>query len=372
MIPINDLSRIKGDHHEFMAAIERVVLSGNWIHGLEHESFEAELSDFIGVKYAFGVGNGTDALEIALSAVGCVQGSNVISVANAGGYASLAAKSIGCKVIYCDVDPVNLVMDPKKLKKLLTKNIDAVIVTHLFGNVAPIDEITRMCRNIGVKVIEDCAQSIGGYEKGKRLGSIGDIGTFSFYPTKNLGAFGDGGALTTNNYDLSLKIGCLRQYGWAEKYQVKTLSGMNSRLDELQAAILRIGLRSVDLNNERRRDILKLYQNYLVDREISLITSLSKDSVGHLAVVMLPDNVPRDTFMKRMEICGVQTGIHYPILDSDQPAWFNEIEQFDLDISRRVQNRIVTLPMFPKLTSSEIDKIFRAIDFSILESPVTL
>ena len=361
MIPINDLSRSIADHDGVMEAISRVVRSGNWIHGPEHNAFEDELANFTGAKYAYGVGNGTDALEIALRAVGCIAGSTVITVANAGGYASIAAKSIGCKVVYCDVDPLHLVIDPESLKPLLSRAINAVVVTHLFGNVAPISRITEMCKEYGIKVIEDCAQSIGGSENGNRLGTIGDVGTFSFYPTKNLGAIGDGGALTTNSDEYSKKIQSLRQYGWDGKYRISIAGGMNSRLDEIQAAILRINLRNLLTNNQRRRDVIGLYSSGLQNSDIRLVTSGHDGSAPHLAVLLLPEESDREKFRSKLMQANISTDIHYPILDNHQDG-FNDLESNSfLKVSEKLTPRILSIPLFPDLSESEISEVVSAV-----------
>jgi len=361
MIPINDLSRSIADHQGVMEAIDRVIRSGKWIHGPEHNAFEGELAEFIGAKYAYGVGNGTDALEIALRAVGCVAGSTIITVANAGGYTSIAAKSIGCKVIYCDVDPLHLVINPDSLKPLLSKTINAVVVTHLFGNVAPISRITEMCREYGIKVIEDCAQSIGGSENGNSLGSIGDIGTFSFYPTKNLGAIGDGGALTTNSDEYAKRIQSLRQYGWNGKYRITITGGMNSRLDEIQAAILRINLRNLPKNNQRRKDVIRLYSSGLIDSCIRLVTSGHDGSAPHLAIILLPEESDREKFRSKLMQANISTDIHYPILDNHQDGFDNLKNNSSLKVSEELSARILSIPLFPDLSESEISEIISAV-----------
>jgi dTDP-4-amino-4,6-dideoxygalactose transaminase len=272
-IPLNDLSRGIARSEEAQSAILSVLQSGHWVHGPEHKGFEIELAKFLNVSHVLGVASGTDALEIALRAIGCTNGSKIISVANAGGYTSIAAAAIGCEVIYCDVDPEKLLIDPESLSALLSEEIAAVVVTHLYGNVAPVGAIRRMCEPFGIKIIEDCAQAIGASEDRKRVGTIGHVGTFSFYPTKNLGAIGDGGALATDDSKIAQKILELRQYGWTSKYKIDISDGMNSRLDEIQAAILRIGLSKLDLMNLRRRQIVEKYSEVLKGSELKLVTS---------------------------------------------------------------------------------------------------
>lgn len=361
MIPINDPLRTICQEQELPDLFNRVIESGKWILGPEHDAFERELANFIGARFAHGVANGTDALEIALRAVGCAVGSNVISVANAGGYASIAANAIGCKVIYCDVDPIRLVMDVDSLKRLLSKDITAVVVTHLFGNVAPIGEIVDMCRPLGISVIEDCAQAIGSMLNGIRVGSIGDVGTFSFYPTKNLAAIGDAGAVTTSNEEISQKILMLRQYGWVEKYKVESSGGMNSRLDELQAAILRVRLLKLESNNKLRRRILNAYEIELAETSTRLVTRSDLNASPHLAVLYFCSREARQNFRQGFHDIGIQTDIHYPLLDSDQPGFDSQWRLSDLPNSRESVERILTIPLFPGLNEEELGLICGAI-----------
>jgi dTDP-4-amino-4,6-dideoxygalactose transaminase len=356
-IPINDLSRSTAKSEEAAAAIISVLRSGFWIHGPEHKAFEGELADFLGAEHLLGVASGTDALEIALRAVGCIKGSKVISVANAGGYTSIAAANIGCEIIYCDINPITLQMDQYSLEQLISSRISAVVVTHLYGNVAPVRAIKTMCADFGIAVIEDCAQAIGAFDGTLRIGTIGDIGAFSFYPTKNLGGIGDGGALATNNQALAEKILQLRQYGWLSKYEIFFPGGKNSRLDEIQAAILRIGLRNLDSLNDKRRSIVSMYSEALKGSKIQMVTSSEIGSAAHLGVLLLPDNIKRDIFRSYMHEKGIQTDIHYPILDFDQFGLFQKNSRPNLPISIRLSDQIVTIPLFPELTTEEIGQV---------------
>jgi dTDP-4-amino-4,6-dideoxygalactose transaminase len=359
MIPIQDLGRGADNHQEIIEAIERVIRSGKLIHGPEHFLFEHEFADFVGSQFAHGVANGTDALELALRAVGCVAGSTVISVANAGGYTSIAAQAIGCQVIYCDTDPERLVMDPESLLQHLSKSVTAVVVTHLFGNVAPVDRIVEMCKPFGIRVIEDCAQSIGAKYSGQTVGSIGDIGTFSFYPTKNLGGFGDGGALTTSNPEYSKAITSLRQYGWKSKYEIAVSGGMNSRLDEIQAAVLRIKLRYLPELNKKRRLIVSKYASALSKTSIRLITSYLPDSAPHLAVVLLPKTSSREDFRLFLENDMIQTDIHYPVLDFNQIGF--SVNAAKVPITVAASKAIVSIPLFPEMYDLEVHKVCTAL-----------
>ena len=365
---MNDLSRGIAKSEAAQAAISSVLQSGHWIHGPEHRAFEIELAKFLNVNHVLGVASGTDALELALRAIGCASGSKIISVANAGGYTSIAAAAIGCEVIYCDVDPENLLMDPEGLAPLLSEGIAAVVVTHLYGNVAPVGAIKKMCEPFGIKIVEDCAQAIGAAEDGKRVGAIGHVGTFSFYPTKNLGGVGDGGAIATDDSTIAQKVLELRQYGWTSKYRIDIPGGMNSRLDEIQAAVLRIGLRNLDVSNEKRRLIVGMYSRIIDKSEFKLVTSNQEGCVAHLAILILPKYIERNEFRKKLEISGIATGIHYPILDSQQVGFPNASKIYKLNNSENINPRIVTIPLFPEMTKVEISKIEESLNRIILES----
>lgn len=357
MIPINDLTRGIAQSDEAAQAVSRVLKSGHWIHGPEHASFEQEFAEFLNVEHVLGVASGTDALEVALRAVGCKQGSKVITVANAGAYVSISAANIGCEIIYCDIDSERLLMDPIALQPLLTEEISAVVVTHLYGNIAPVSAIKRMCEQFEIAVIEDCAQAGGGFEGHQRVGTIGDVGTFSFYPTKNLAAFGDGGAIATNNLQIARTILKLRQYGWNAKYEIQIPGGRNSRLDELQAAVLRIGLKSLDERNEIRRNIVATYEDALIGSNCKLITSSKTGNAAHLAVILLPELFNREQFMKIFKTLEISTQIHYPILDHHQSVRFADSDIWRLDNTEALNPRIVTIPLFSELRSNEIEKV---------------
>jgi aminotransferase EvaB len=361
-IPFNDLARgWLANSEEVQRACSRVLASGHFVHGPEHSSFESELAEFLGAKDALGVASGTDALYLALTAVGSVRGSKVITAANAGGYTSVVAADIGCEIIYCDVDELNLVMTEATLAPLLTKDIHAVVVTHLYGNIAPVDGIVKLCKPLGIKVVEDCAQAIGGQINGARVGTVGDIGAFSFYPTKNLGAAGDGGAVVTNEPELASKVRKLRQYGWNGRYSIEIPGGINSRLDEMQAAILRIGLPKVDSLNAQRREIVTRYRDAFQKTQLKVVTENSSSSTSHLAVVRVPKEMGRDRFQSELAAKGIQTAIHYPTLDCDQPGLPKRGSDDQLPVSRAAKDEIVSLPCFPELTVTEVATVISAV-----------
>lgn len=361
-IPFNDLSRgWMANSKEVQEACSRVIQSGYYIHGPEHATFENELALFLGTESAIGVGSGTDALELALKAVGCKAGSTIITAANAGGYTSVVASNIGCEIIYCDVDPVRLVISEKTLSPLLSHAVVAVVVTHLFGNIAPVEHIRDLCEPYGIKVVEDCAQAIGGFDGSRRVGSVGHVGAFSFFPTKNLGAAGDGGAVTTNDPEIATTLRKLRQYGWGQKYSIDLPGGTNSRLDEMQAAILRIGLPKVDSLNQKRREIVGSYRRALRGTDLHLVTENSPDATAHLAVLRLPQNICRSDFQRALRERGIQTAVHFPILDCDQVGLPTPKIVPGLPESRLAKEEIVSLPCFPEMTPTEVSMVIHSV-----------
>lgn len=360
-IPFNDLSRIDSSRLEnYHETVARVIASGIFTMGPEHDAFEHEIADFIGVRFALGCANGTDALQIALRAVGVATGDTVVTVANAGGYTTTAARLIGANVVYVDVDIKTHLVNVASLQELigaLPIQPKAIVVTHLYGAAAPIKKITEWGRGLGIPIIEDCAQALGAFDEGTRLGSIGDIATTSFYPTKNLGAFGDGGAIFTNNAELAEKVVQLRQYGWASKYNSTVPMGTNSRLDELQAAFLRISLRSLDIWNERRRLIHSSFSKATGD-SLSFVNASGPGFVGHLAVVETDD---RDFAIEHFFSRGVSTAIHYPIPDHLQKSCGSFSNPVALTNTERLAGRVISLPLFPELREDEVLTVVRAI-----------
>ena len=361
MIPLNDLSRGTSASTEVQGVVSRVLASGQWINGREQKGFETEFANYLGVDHFLGVASGTDAIEIALRALGCTHGSKVVTVANAGAYTTIAATLIGCEVIFCDVDPQTLIMDVDSLSEVLSSEIDVVVVTHLYGNIAPVKKIKEICDRFGVKIVEDCAQATGGTLDGQRVGSLGDIGTFSFYPTKNLGGVGDGGGISTNQNSVAEKVYQLRQYGWVDKYKIKLPYGRNSRLDEIQAAVLRLNLVELDEGNQRRRAILDNYSKAIAQSGIRLVTNSSTESAAHLAILILPEQISRDLFREYMRANRIATDIHYPILDTDQIAYAKAGVVANLHHSRAAVGSIVTIPLFPQMTVEELSHITSAL-----------
>lgn len=361
-VPFNDLVRSVTDiRPEIDAAIARVVSSGWFVLGPDHNAFEAELADYVGVSHAVNVGNGTDALELALAALGVTTGSLVVTVANAGAYTSTAARLLGAEPVYCDIDPTTHLMSGATLEAALaaldTKPA-AIVVTHLYGALAPMTEIVSVAKKHGIPVLEDCAQSLGATVNGVKGGSLADIATTSFYPTKNLGALGDGGAVLTNNDELADKVRRMRQYGWASKYSIEHAHGRNSRMDEIQAAILRVKLPLLDAGNQRRRDIHSRYES-AAQSVVSFVNTSNESFIGHLAVVT---SDRRDEVRAQFTAAGITTDVHYPIPDHHQKFPDFTARPMPLENTEWAATQVFSLPMFPELTDAEVDRVVAALE----------
>lgn len=356
---MNALNRTSLEQREtYVQAIRKVIDSGWFLMGPENELLEEELSLFVGARNAIGVANGTDAIEIALTALGVGPGDTVVTVANAGFYASLATRSLGATPVYCDVDADSLLMSASSLEGCL-KKLDhppaAIVVTHLYGALAPMVDIMRVAIREKVPVVEDCAQALGIEDSaGGRVGTFGDVATTSFYPTKNLGAFGDAGALFTNNDDLAYRIRSLRQYGWRDKYEVTESGGTNSRMDEIQATILRIRLLELFQRNERRKEVHMRYEQ-CVSTSARVLNNVSKSFNAHLAVLIVEN---RSNLKIRFESSGVSTAVHYPIPDHLQPLMSTDSRRISsLEVTEWASQKVLTIPCFPEMYDTEINVV---------------
>lgn len=343
---------------KLLSSVERVINSYKYVLSDEVLAFEQEFSDYCGTQYCVSVANGTDALELSLRSLDVSNGDHVILVANAGFYGSTAVRLIGAIPYYVDVNPMTLTMSVEKLQEAIKTNPKAIIVTHLYGQLADIETIIKIANEYNVPVIEDCAQSHGAKRNNKRAGSFGNIGCFSFYPTKNLGALGDGGAIVTSNKDIAEKLKQLRQYGWKSKYHVDFSGGQNSRLDEMQAAILRDKLPNLDNLNNQRRKIAQNYNNAFADLSITCPISTGDDYVAHLYVVRVED---RDAFKEYLTNYGVSTDIHYPIPDHLQKAYQSNFLQDDLPETERACKNVISLPCYPGMSDEQIEQVIQAI-----------
>lgn len=338
-----------------MEAVTAVLDSGSLVHGVQHRLFEAEFGSYLGVSHAIGVASGTDALELCLRAASRDTRRKVVTVANAGGYTSIAARSAGFQPVYADVSPDTHCMDPRSLREVIDDDVFAVVVTHLYGRMADVASIREVLRGREIAFIEDCAQSAGARSGQVMAGGLGDIAAFSFYPTKNLGALGDGGAIVTNDDALAYRVRQLRQYGWDPKYYVHMLGGRNSRLDELQAAFLRLRLRSLNEMNERRREIIRAYAA-AAPEGVEVLPADDETHAAHLAVVV-SNSVERLAIHLARE--GIMTAVHYPLPDHLQPAWLDRSAV--LPVTEGLVGHVLSLPCFPELEGNEVEAVCSAL-----------
>jgi len=354
-VKIFDLERDHKDIKKDLVQIfENILSRGEYILGREGEAFEHAFAAYIGTRYAIGVGNGTDAIRIGGLACGVTAGDKFITTPNTY-IASVMALSVqGLLPELCDIENETYNMDPERLEEVLKKQkgIKLCIPVHLYGHPCRMDEILDVCRKYGVKVLEDACQAHGALYKGKKVGTFGDAAAFSFYPTKNLGCYGDGGMVVTNSPDVYNQALMLRNYGQTAKH-VHTIEGFNSRLDELQAAILRFKLKKLDEWNERRRQIARLYTDALKETPLRLPHEESwAHHVYHLFVVRTEK---RDTLMKYLNERGVSTLIHYPTPIHLQSAYHHlGYTKGTFPVAEKASGEILSLPMYPSLREEEV------------------
>lgn len=340
------------------AAVLKVMESGYYILGKEVNSFEEEFANYLGVKHAIGVGNGTEALHLALVACGVQEGDEVITVSHTAVATVSAIRLAGAKPVFVDINEEDFTLDVNDLEKALSPRTKAIIVVHLYGHPGRMSDILAFADKNHLKVIEDCAQATGAKYHGQKVGTLGDIGCFSFYPTKNLGALGDGGAVVTNNPKLCEAIKNLRQYGWKDRY-ISTSFGWNSRLDEIQAAILRIKLKSLEEDNKRRVEIAEVYQEQLEVQGVLLPkTGKNVNHVFHLFVIRIKG---RDELLGQLLRAGIQAAIHYPFPVHLQPAFKDGKTEISLPVTEKICKEIISLPMYPQLLQEEIEHICKQV-----------
>jgi aminotransferase EvaB len=359
-VPFNDLGRgTQLLRPQIDEAIARVLSSGWYVLGPEHNAFETELSTYLGVNHTVAVGNGTDALQLALTSIGVVAGDTVLTAANAGGYTSTAARSLGAIPVFADVDASTLLLTAATIENaldVLPGTPKAIVVTHLFGAVADIRAIVDLAHARGISVVEDCAQSLGAMAGDVRAGSVADVSTTSFYPTKNLGALGDGGAVFTSDDTVASTLRQLRQYGWESKYRTTLSGGRNSRLDELQAAVLRTKLPHLDAWSDRRREIHVAYEQ-AIGSGARMVNRSNPGFVGHLAVIEADDRPRAQAILAEH---GVRSDIHYPISDHEQPIATNG-SLVPLPVTEAATEHILSVPLFPELTADEVSRVAAAL-----------
>jgi len=361
MQQINDLSaRIAPYQEQIKAAVNRVVDSGWLVLGPEVKQFEAAFAAYLGAGECISVANGTDAIELGLKALGVAAGDSVATVANASMYTTTALLAIGAEPFFMDVDLDSRCATLAEVTRALDAGVKAVVVTHLYGLAAPeIAAIADLCAQRGVPLFEDCAQSHGAMVDGKRTGTFGAASSFSFYPTKNLGALGDGGAVVTSDPAIAQRMRALRQYGWADKYKVQVAGARNSRLDEMQAAILSAFLPGLDAANARRLEIAERYRAGLSHPDVAVPNAAGAAYVGHLYVVR---SARRDALRAHLREAGIASEVHYPIPDHRQPVFGERFAGLRLENTEILAAEILTLPCYPEMSDAAVDRVVAAVN----------
>jgi dTDP-4-amino-4,6-dideoxygalactose transaminase len=355
--PAAENARLRPD---LLAAVARVIDSGAYVLGDEVRAFEAEMAAALGVKGVVGVGSGTDALIIALRALGVGSGDEVVLPSHTAGPTAAAVCLLGAVPVLIDVDPDIYGVTPELVATALTERTKAVIVVHLYGHPVDVEAIAVVTRGAGVPLIEDCAQAQGARIGERQVGSFGDIGCFSFYPTKNLGAIGDGGALASSDEAILAKLRALRTYGWVRPQYAEVPGGACSRLDELQAAMLRIKLAGLDASVTRRRAIAERYRVGLHGLPLRLPVERQGHAHGHHLFVVRSEQ--RDALAEHLKGHGVMTGRHYPYAVHEQPVFKAAARiPHPLSETEALIPEILSLPLFPELTDAQVDRVIAAV-----------
>ncbi len=341
------------------AAIDRVLASGRFILGAEVEAFETEFAAYLGSRYCVTTGNGTDALALALQAVGVASGDEVITVSHTSVATVAAIEQIGAVPVFADVDPATRCLDPGAIETLLTDRTRAVLPVHLYGQPAALDALRDLARRFDLKLVEDCAQAHGAAFQGRKVGTFGEAAAFSFYPTKNLAALGDGGTVVTDSAQVATAVRRGRQYGWARP-QWSLQAGMNSRLDEIQAAVLRVNLPYLQQDNVRRRRIAEHYRQALDGTAITAPASAPGTlHAMHLFVIECPE---RDALAAHLDRAGIDTALHYPAPVHRQPAYAGRIRgRENLPATEALSQRILTLPLYPHMEEGWVLRVCDAL-----------
>lgn len=360
-VPFGNLAEAyRREHVEINNSLSRVLDRGWFVLGEEGKAFEQEFAAFCGARFGVGVGSGTEAIHLALRAVGLELGDEVITVANTCVPTVSAVTSAGGVPVLVDVDEATYTMDPSHIEERITARTKVLLPVHLYGQSADMDPILTLARRHGLKVVEDCAQAHGAEYRGRCVGTIGDAGAWSFYPSKNLGAFGDAGCVTTNDPECAERIRMMRNYGEKTRYH-HTVKGFNSRLDEVQAAILRVRLTRLAIYNERRREIAQAYNDAFlgIPGFILPVEAEGRCHVFHLYVLRVER---RDEFQNSLRQRGVATLIHYPVPIHRQQAYAECSEQSKfLPRTEAQAGQIISLPIYPEMTDEQVGIVVGAV-----------
>ena len=346
------------DRHDVRAAIERVVASGWYVLGPEVEAFESEFARAMGAAHAVGVGTGTDAIALILRALGIGPGDEVITTPLSAAYTALAIMMAGARPVFADVDPVRLTIDPDQVTRAIGPRTRAILPVHLYGQPADMTALGRIAALHSLAIVEDCCQAHLATAEGRPVGTIGVAGAFSFYPTKNLGALGDGGAVVTNDAALAARIKRLRNGGQSDRYHHED-AGVNSRLDEIQAAVLRARLPRLGAWTGQRRGLATRYRRLLKDTPgIDVPVERDPGHVYHLFVVRVER--AREALQTSLASHGIETLIHYPVPIPRQPA-FAGVEPADCPVATRACDEVLSLPLYPGLSDLDVDRVAAAV-----------
>lgn len=359
MIKFLDLYKINEHYRAGLDMRIKTVLDSGWyLLGVENEQFCENFAAYCGTKYAVGVANGLDALVLIIRAMGFGEGDEVIVPANTYIASILAISANQCTPVLVEPDLATYNIDVTKIEEKITPRTKAIMVVHLYGQAVDMAPVQKLAEKYGLKIIEDCAQAHGAYDQGKRVGNLSDAAAFSFYPGKNLGCLGDGGAVTTNDAELYRRVKTLANYGSEKKYE-NQYQGVNSRLDELQAAIVDEKLVGLDVDNARRREIADYYNARITNDLVVLPQPRLPDAhVWHIYGVRVAN---RDQFQQHLTAAGVQTLIHYPTPPHKQQA-YREWNELSFPITEKIHAEIISLPISPVMTNDEVEAVVNAVN----------
>lgn len=362
-IPYFDLKRqFKGLKSEITSEISQIMESGQFILGERVQRFEQAFAKYLGAKHAIGVASGTDALILAFRALGIGKGDEVIVPSYTYTATVFGFMHHGAEPVFVDIDPKNFCLNPSLIESAITKKTKAILPVHLYGQAAPMVEIMKIARKHKLHVVEDVAQAHGSSWKGKKSGTFGEFGCFSFYPTKNLGAYGDGGMVVTNSSSLAKKILTLRNLGHISFHENHSELGWTSRLDAIQASVLNIKLKSLDAYNQNRYNLAKRYRENLKNTPILFSEDIPHArSAHHLMVARIPQG-KREALRKHLSNQGITTLVHYKTPVHRQPFYLKEHKKlWNLPVTTQITKEIVSLPLFPEMTFPEVDQVCQAI-----------
>lgn len=359
MIKFLDLKKINNRYREEIdSRIKNILDKGWYLQGEENENFTKNFANFCGTKFALGVANGLDALNLIIKAYGFGNGDEIIVPANTYIATILAISENGCIPILVEPDIKTYNINPDSIEEKITSKTKAIMVVHLYGQAVQMEKIWKIAKKYNLKIIEDSAQAHGAIYQENRTGNLGDASGFSFYPGKNLGCIGDGGAVTTNDEELFNKIKAIANYGSDRKYH-HIYKGVNSRLDEIQAAVLDVKLNHLDSDNNKRREISKYYRENI--KNSKLILPETYDEKSHVWHIFAVRTQNRDEFQKYLTEKGIQTIIHYPTPPHKQGA-YKEWNNLSFPITEEIHNTILSLPISPVMTDSEIEKVVEVVN----------